>query len=197
MNRAFDILASVVGLLLLSPLLILISIIILMDTKGPVIFRQVRAGKNNRDFRICKFTTMHPGSDKSGLITTGESDRRITRSGQFLRKYKLDELPQLWNILIGEMSFVGPRPEVRKYVNLYTADQMRVLSVRPGLTDYASLEFFHEGEMLAASENPEKTYITDIMPAKLKLNLKYIEEKSPAKNLRILLRTMIKIFGVS
>ena len=140
---------------------------------------------------------MHPGSDKSGLITTGESDRRITRSGQFLRKYKLDELPQLWNILIGEMSFVGPRPEVRKYVNLYTADQMRVLSVRPGLTDYASLEFFHEGEMLAASENPEKTYVTDIMPAKLKLNLKYIEEKSPAKNLRILLRTMIKIFGVS
>jgi lipopolysaccharide/colanic/teichoic acid biosynthesis glycosyltransferase len=166
-----------------------------VGSKGNVFFRQVRVGKNNRDFSIIKFRTMVPGSDKSGLLTAGDQDSRITRVGRFLRKYKLDELPQLFNILDGKMSLVGPRPEVRKYVDMYNEQQKNVLKVKPGLTDYASLEYFSEGELLATHENPEKYYVEVIMPAKLKLNLKYIKQSNLLTDLKIIFRTLSKIVG--
>lgn len=193
MNRFINMLLAILAILVLSPLFLLISIFILLDSKGGIIYSQWRVGKNNRDFKILKFRSMFKHSDNLGLITTGNADKRITKTGTFLRKYKLDELPQLFNILLGEMNFVGPRPEVRKYVNLYNADQMKVLRVRPGLTDYASLQYISEGELLEGSENPEKLYIEEIMPAKLKLNLKYIDERSLKTDFRIIFKTAGRI----
>ncbi len=148
----------------------------------------------NKDFNLLKFRTMFLDSDQHGLLTIGEKDKRITRAGKFLRRYKLDEFPQLWNILIGEMSFIGPRPEVRKYVDLYTPEQLTVLDVRPGLTDYASMKYIEESKLLGESEDPEKTYIEVIMPAKLELNQKYIKEQSLGTDIKILLRTIRNIF---
>ena len=193
MKRLFDILASYFGLMFLFPFLFFIAILIVLDSKGGVFYRQVRVGKGNKDFRIFKFRTMRPDSDKSGLLTVGARDNRITKIGVFLRKYKIDEFPQLLNVLIGDMSIVGPRPEVRKYVDMYNDEQMRVLDVRPGITDYASIEYSNENELLAKSENTEQTYIQEVMPAKLKLNLKYINEAGLATDIKIIFRTLGKI----
>jgi len=138
---------------------------------------------------------MHTDADKRGLLTVGMRDPRITHIGYYLRKYKLDELPQLFNVLVGDMSLVGPRPEVRKYVEMYNPEQMRVLSIRPGITDYASIMYSNENEILAKSEQPEKTYIDEIMPHKLQLNIKYIDEKNPFKDIKLILKTIFKIIS--
>jgi len=192
-KRSFDIIFSIIGILVLIPFFILIAIVILIDSRGGVFYKQRRVGKNNEDFFIVKYRTMKTDADKKGLLTVGARDRRITRVGYFLRKYKLDELPQLFNVLYGDMSFVGPRPEVRQYVNLYNEEQKKVLSVKPGITDYASIEYSSENEILAESKNPEQTYIQEIMPHKLMLNLKYISEQSFLTDLKILFRTIRKI----
>jgi lipopolysaccharide/colanic/teichoic acid biosynthesis glycosyltransferase len=193
LKRLFDLTASFVGLLLLSPLFLLLALWIVFDSRGGVFYRQVRVGRYGKDFRLWKFRTMRPESDKKGLLTVGGKDPRVTRAGYFLRRYKLDELPQLINVLTGDMSLVGPRPEVRKYVDMYTPEQLRVLDVRPGITDYASIEYSNENDLLAKSSDPEKTYIEEVMPAKLRLNLKYIEEKSFATDVKLIFRTIGKI----
>lgn len=178
MKRVFDILASGIGLLVLSPLFLILAIWIKLDSKGPVFYRQVRVGKDNRDFRIFKFRSMKVGSDKGSLVTIGGHDPRITRSGYFIRKFKLDELPQLINVFVGDMSLVGPRPEVRHYVDYWTPEQMHVLDVRPGITDPASIKFRNENELMEQAEDPEKYYIEVIMQEKLKLYLEYVNHNS-------------------
>ena len=195
LKRIFDIIFSFLGLLTLFPFLLLLSIFILFDSRGGVFYFQKRVGRNNRDFSLIKFRTMITGADKNGLITVGNNDVRITPVGKFLRKYKIDELPQLINILMGDMSFVGPRPEVRKYVEMYNEEQRKVLRLRPGLTELASLEYFHENEMLSKTNDPEKTYIEEIMPHKLALNLKYIEKQNFFFDLGIIFKTIAKIFS--
>jgi lipopolysaccharide/colanic/teichoic acid biosynthesis glycosyltransferase len=194
LKRLFDIFVSFTGLLLLLPLFFIIGLVVRLGSPGSVFYRQQRVGKKGQLFRIFKFRTMQSNSDSKGLLTVGGRDPRITRSGYFLRKYKLDELPQLLNVLIGDMSFVGPRPEVKKYVDLYTPQELQVLNVRPGITDYASLEYFSENELLATSDDPETTYIQEIMPAKLKLNARYIEEAGLLTDVKIMGRTILKIF---
>lgn len=194
-KRAFDIICSFFGLMFLGPWLVFIAILIVTDSKGGVFYKQVRVGKDNKDFKIFKFRTMRPDSDKQGLLTVGAKDNRITKIGIFLRKYKLDELPQLLNVLAGDMSFVGPRPEVRKYVDMYDADQLAALNVQPGITDYASIEYSNENELLAKSDNPEQTYIDEVMPAKLKLNLKYIDEIGLGTDIKIIFSTIKKIIS--
>ena len=194
-KRIFDILFSLIGILLLLPFFLLFSIFILIDSGFPVFFIQQRVGKNENDFSLFKFRTMKKDSDKKGLLTVGEKDPRITNIGFFLRKYKLDELPQLINVLIGDMSLVGPRPEVRKYVEMYNAEQKKVLSVKPGITDYASIVYSNENEILLNSDNPEQQYISKVMPAKLKLNLKYIQDQSFMIDVKIILKTLVKILG--
>jgi lipopolysaccharide/colanic/teichoic acid biosynthesis glycosyltransferase len=192
-KRLFDIISSFLGLLLLSPFFILISLFVL-TSRGGVFFLQKRVGMNNVDFGLLKFRTMRVGAEKTGQLTIGSRDSRITKVGFFLRKFKLDELPQLINVLKGDMSLVGPRPEVRKYVEMYTQEQLKVLQVRPGITDYASLKYFDESDLLAKSENPEKTYIDKIMPEKLSINLMYIEKVSLAEDIRIIFKTIGRIF---
>ncbi|MBL0913272.1 MAG: sugar transferase [Bacteroidia bacterium] len=194
MKRLFDICASLPALILLSPLFLLISLVILLGSKGGVFYRQQRVGRNGKPFLLFKFRSMRPQSDKGSLITIGGRDNRITREGYFLRKYKLDELPQLLNIIRGDMSIVGPRPEVQRYVDLYTPEQKKVLSVRPGLTDWASIEYMDENELLGKSSDPEYTYIHEIMPAKLELNLRYIREAGLLTDLKIIFLTIFKIF---
>jgi lipopolysaccharide/colanic/teichoic acid biosynthesis glycosyltransferase len=194
MKRLFDIIFSLIGLIVLFIPFIFISIWILLDSRGGIFYRQTRVGKDNKDFRLWKFRSMRPDSDKKGLLTVGGRDPRITRSGYFLRKTKMDELPQLINVLRGDMSFVGPRPEVRKYVELYNSEQKKVLNVRPGITDLASLEYFEESELLAKSADPEKTYIEEIMPAKLKLNLQYISTANFGTDVGMIFRTIGRIF---
>lgn len=178
MKRLFDIIASGLGLLVLSPLFLILSIWIKLDSKGPVFYRQVRVGRNNKDFRIFKFRSMRVGSDKGSLVTIGGHDPRITRSGYFIRKFKFDELPQLINVFVGNMSLVGPRPEVRHYVDYWTPEQMHVLDVRPGITDPASIKFRNENELMEKAEDPEKYYIEVIMQEKLKLYLEYVQNHS-------------------
>lgn len=192
LKRLFDIIFSLIGIIVLSPFLLFIAIWILLDSRGGVFFIQQRVGKNGKDFGIYKFRTMRPDADKQGLLTVGK-DNRITGAGRILRKYKLDELPQLFNVLGGSMSFVGPRPEVRKYVELYTEEQRKVLDVQPGITDYASLEYFDENRILGETSDPEKAYIEEVMPAKLKLNMKYIENQGVGTDIGIILRTIGKI----
>ena len=195
LKRLFDILASSLGLLLLGPLFLCLGIAVKVDSSGPVFYRQIRIGRNQRPFSLLKFRSMAIGSDTKGLLTVGGRDSRITRVGYFIRKYKLDELPQLLNVLKGDMSLVGPRPEVARYVAMYSADQLRVLSVRPGITDYASIKYFSENDMLAAAENPEKTYIEEIMPAKLKINLDYVDNRTMFTDIKIVLLTLAKILN--
>ena len=190
MTRLLDILLSLFGLIIVSPVLLIVALWIVIDNPGPVFYRQVRVGRNGRDFRILKFRSMRIGADKMSLITVGDRDPRVTRAGYFIRRYKLDELPQLWNVLTGDMSMVGPRPEVRKYVDLYTEEQKRVLSVRPGITDYASIEYVDENRLLAASKDPVKTYIEDIMPQKIALNMRYINHPTIGEYLKILCLTL-------
>ena len=197
MKRLFEFLFAFLALLIMLPVFLVISFFILINSKGGIIYKQSRVGKGNRDFSIYKFRSMYINSDKQSLISIGSLDPRVTPVGHFLRKYKLDELPQLLNILRGEMSFVGPRPEVRKYVDLYSVDQLNVLTVHPGLTDYASLMYINEGELLANQENPEKLYIEEILPEKLALNLKYIEEQSLKTDVQIILKTISRLFSGS
>lgn len=193
MIRFCDIVFSSFGLLLLSPLFLFVALWIVIDDPGPVFYRQQRVGKNGKDFGLLKFRSMRVGADKMSLITIGDHDPRVTRAGYYIRKYKLDELPQLWNVLIGDMSLVGPRPEVRKYVDLYTQEQQKVLSVRPGITDYASIEYIDENRLLAASKDPDKTYIEEIMPAKIALNMRYINHRTFGEYFKIIFRTFAKI----
>ena len=193
MIRFFDFILSLVGLVVLAPIFIVLAIWIKIDSKGPVFYKQVRVGQNGIDFGLFKFRSMVVDADKKGLITVGGRDPRITRSGYFIRKYKLDELPQLINVLLSDMSLVGPRPEVRKYVELYTDEQQKVLSVKPGITDYASIEYMDENEILGKSNDPEKTYIEEIMPEKIKYNMKYIQNKNLFEYFKIILLTVLKI----
>jgi len=193
MIRFFDILFSIIGLILLSPLFLILYLAICVESRGGGFYRQVRVGKNGVDFSLYKFRSMRVGSDAKGLITVGGRDPRITNVGYFIRRYKLDELPQLFNVLIGDMSFVGPRPEVRKYVDLYTAEQCRVLSVRPGITDYASIEYVDENVLLATSSDPEKTYIEEIMPDKIRFNMKFINQRSVREYFKIIRLTICKL----
>lgn len=165
------------------------------SSKGGIFYRQTRVGLNELDFKLLKFRTMRPDSDKLGQLTVGMRDPRITKIGYFLRKYKLDEFPQFLNVLKGEMSIIGPRPEVREYVDHYTEDQLKILKIKPGITDYASLHFFNENEILGRAEDPIKTYISEVMPAKLNLNKKYLEEQSFFVDLKIMWQTVLKIIS--
>ena len=189
MIRLCDIVFSAIGLLLLSPLFLIVYILIRCESKGGGFYCQQRVGKDGRMFGLYKFRSMRTGSDQKGLITVGGHDSRITRMGYFIRKYKIDELPQLWNVLKGDMSLVGPRPEVKKYVDLYTAEQRRVLSVRPGITDYASIEYVDENEILGKADDPDWVYVEEIMPAKIRLNMRYIENRN--------LKEYFKIIGLT
>jgi lipopolysaccharide/colanic/teichoic acid biosynthesis glycosyltransferase len=195
MIRFFDILFSALGLLILSPLLLVIWILIVTESRGGGFYTQERIGKDGVPFRLYKFRSMRPDSDKGSLITIGGHDSRITKTGYFIRKYKLDELPQLWNVLKGEMSLVGPRPEVRRYVDLYTPEQRVVLSVRPGITDYASIEYADENVILGKAEDPEKTYIEQIMPEKIRYNMKYINHHTVGEYFKIIFLTFKKIIS--
>ena len=195
LKRLFDLMITIPMLLLVSPFFLIIALLIKLGSNGPVFYMQTRVGLNSSDFKIFKFRTMHVNADKAGLLTVGGRDPRVTPIGFFLRKYKLDELPQLLNVLFGSMSLVGPRPEVRKYVDLYNAEQQKVLSVKPGITDYASIEYSKENELLAKSNDPERTYIDEIMPAKLLLNQKYIAEKSLTTDMKIIWLTFKKIIS--
>lgn len=178
MKRLFDIVASGCGLIVLSPLFLILAVWIKLDSPGPVFYRQVRVGRGNKDFRIFKFRSMRVGSDKGSLVTIGGHDPRITRSGYFIRKFKLDEFPQLINVFVGDMSLVGPRPEVRHYVDYWTPEQMHVLDVRPGITDPASIKFRNENELMDQTDDPEKYYIEVIMQEKIKLYLEYVQNHS-------------------
>ncbi len=193
MKRIFDIVCSGLGLMLLSPLFIVLAIWIKLDSKGPVFYKQIRAGRHNKDFTLYKFRSMRMGSDKKGLITIGGRDPRVTKSGYYIRKYKLDELPQLINVFLGEMSLVGPRPEVRHYVNLYNDEQLIVLSIRPGITDMASIRYKNENELLESVDNPEQYYREVIMQDKLRINMEYIENASLWFDIKLILSTLIEI----
>lgn len=177
------------GLIMFLPLLIIVAILIKLDSKGPVFYRQLRVGMYNIDFKILKFRTMAIDSDKKGLLTIGGRDPRVTKIGYYLRKSKLDELTQLINVILGDMSFVGPRPEVRSYVKLYTEEQMKILNVRPGITDVASIEYRNENELLQEQEDPNKFYIDVIMQEKLSINLKYLEKRNLIKDFIVVLKT--------
>ena len=193
MIRLCDILFSFFGLLFLSPLFLIVALWIVIDDPGTVFYRQQRVGKDGKNFGLLKFRSMRKDADKMSLITVGDRDPRVTRAGYFIRKYKLDELPQLWNVLTGEMSLVGPRPEVRKYVDTYTDEQRKVLSVRPGITDYASIEYMDENRLLAQAKDPDKTYIEEIIPAKIALNMRYINHQTLGEYFKIILLTLTKI----
>lgn len=195
LKRTFDIVASFMGLVILSPLFLVMAVWIKCDSHGPVFYRQSRVGRGNRDFRLYKFRSMYVDSDKKGLLTVGGHDSRVTKAGYFIRKYKIDELPQLINVLIGDMSFVGPRPEVRRYVNLYTEQQLHVLDVRPGITDRASVKYRNENDLLAKAADPEEYYIKVIMPDKLAINLEYVAHHSLWSDIRIIFSTFAAIGG--
>ena len=194
MKRLLDIVVSGLMLIVLSPLFGVLAIWIKMDSKGPVFYRQVRVGRNNKDFRIIKFRSMRVGADKGSLVTIGGHDPRITRSGYFIRKFKFDELPQLINVFVGDMSLVGPRPEVRHYVDYWTQEQMHVLDVRPGITDPASIKFRNENELMEKAEDPEKYYIEVIMQEKIKLYLEYVEKHSFLYDIGLIIKTIWVIF---
>ena len=193
LKRLFDIIASLIGIIILLPFFITICIVMIVSCGFPLFYLQTRVGKDGKDFKLFKFRTMHLDADKKGLLTVGGRDPRVTSIGYYLRKYKLDELPQLFNVLFGTMSLVGPRPEVRKYVDLYSKEQLHVLSVKPGITDFASLEYINENDLLAKSDNPEQTYIDEIMPAKLALNANYIRQQGILVDFKIIMNTILKI----
>lgn len=193
LKRLIDIIGSAFGIIILSPLFIIIVLLIALDSRGPVFFQQNRVGLNMIDFKLLKFRTMYVSRDDNNLLTIGNKDRRITKIGYWLRKYKLDELPQLFNVLRGEMSLVGPRPEVRKYVNLYTDQQRYVLSIKPGITDWASVEFINEGALLERADDPETFYINQIIPHKITQNLRYVAKHDLSTDLKIIWLTLNKI----
>ena len=193
MKRLFDFFASFFGLIVLSPLFIIIALVIGIGSKGGVFYKQTRVGKNNKDFKVYKFRSMVIDADKKGLLSIGKDGRdpRVTKIGYALRKYKLDELPQLINVIKGEMSLVGPRPEVRKYVDLYSEKEKQVLEVRPGITDIASITYRNENDLLSQSENPEEYYIKEIMPKKLALSLNYIQTRSFLSDIKLIIKTIL------
>ena len=193
MKRLFDIVASACGLILLSPLFFIVSVWIKLDSIGPIFYRQVRVGRYNKDFKIFKFRTMRVGADKGSLVTIGGRDPRVTRIGYYLRKFKIDELPQLINVFIGDMSLVGPRPEVRHYVNYWTPEQLHVLDVRPGITDPASIKFRNENELMESAEDPESFYINVIMQEKLKLYLEYVHNASFWYDIELIFKTIYTV----
>jgi lipopolysaccharide/colanic/teichoic acid biosynthesis glycosyltransferase len=190
MKRIFDIVASFLGLIVLLPLLVVLIVWVEASSKGGVFYCQKRVGRYGKDFTLYKFRSMRTDADKQGLLTIGGRDARVTSAGYFIRKYKLDELPQLLNVLLGDMSFVGPRPEVRKYVSLYTSEQLRVLDVRPGITDPASIKYKKENALLASANNPEEFYIKEIMPDKLAINLQYIHRRSLFSDMKVIFKTI-------
>lgn len=193
MIRFFDILFSIIGLVLLSPLFTVLYLLIRIESQGGGFYSQERIGKNGKPFKLFKFRSMRIGSDKKGLITIGEKDYRITKTGFILRKYKLDELPQLWNVFIGDMSLVGPRPEVKKYTDLYTEEQKQVLQVRPGITDWASIKYVDENKILGESKDPDDAYVNLIMPNKIKLNMVYIQHQTLGEYFKIIFTTFKEI----
>lgn len=193
MIRFFDLIFSIMGLVILSPLFIVLYLLIRIESKGGGFYSQERIGKNGKPFKLYKFRSMRIGSDKKGLITIGEKDNRITKTGFILRKYKLDELPQLWNVFIGDMSLVGPRPEVKKYTDLYTEEQKQVLHVRPGITDWASIKYVDENKILGESKTPDKAYVNLIMPNKIKLNMVYIQNQTLGEYFKIIFATFKEI----
>jgi lipopolysaccharide/colanic/teichoic acid biosynthesis glycosyltransferase len=189
MIRLFDIFFSALGLIILFPFFIVFFLLIRLESKGGAFYIQERIGKNGKPFGLYKFRSMRVGSDAEGLLTVGERDNRITRIGYILRKTKIDELPQLMNVLKGDMSLVGPRPEVRKYTDMYTEEQRKVLCVRPGITDYASIEYVNENELLSKADDPERMYIEKVMPDKIKLNMKYLEHYTIGEYFKIIFLT--------
>ena len=193
MIRFFDIVFSSIGLVLLCPLFLMLYVLICLESKGGGFYSQERIGRNGVPFRLYKFRSMRKDADKIGLITVGGHDSRITHMGYFIRKYKLDELPQLWNVFVGDMSLVGPRPEVRKYTDLYNDEQRRVLSVRPGITDWASIEYVDENEILGRAEDPDKAYIEQIMPDKIRYNMRWVERQDIVEYFKIIFCTLFKI----
>lgn len=194
MKRFFDVLFSFFGILILSPIFLVIYFLIIIESKGGGFYMQHRVGIGGTDFKLYKFRSMAKGSDRKGLITIGGNDSRITKVGLFIRKYKIDELPQLFNVLLGDMSLVGPRPEVRKYVALYSKAQQEVLTVRPGITDYASIAYSNENEILGSVSDPERVYVEEIMPTKIILNMKYIHNNDLGAYFKIIFLTLHKIF---
>lgn len=195
MKRIFDILCSLIILLIFLPFGMIIACFILFESRGGVFYFQDRIGRFGKPFKLIKFRTMKVNADKEGKLTVGMNDSRITKAGLFLRKYKLDEFPQFLNVLFGTMSIVGPRPEVKEYVDLYSSEQLKILEVRPGITDYASLEYFDENRLLGESDNPRETYIREIMPHKLSLNQKYLQNPTLAHDFKIMFKTAKRIFG--
>lgn len=193
MIRFFDLIFSIMGLVILSPLFIVLYLLIRIESKGGGFYSQERIGKNGKPFKLYKFRSMRIGSDKKGLITIGEKDNRITKTGFILRKYKLDELPQLWNVFIGDMSLVGPRPEVKKYTDFYTEEQKQVLHVRPGITDWASIKYVDENKILGESKTPDEAYVNLIMPNKIKLNMVYIQNQTLGEYFKIIFATFKEI----
>ncbi len=193
MIRFFDIIFSIIGLVILSPIFIVLYLLIRIESKGGGFYSQERIGKNGKPFKLYKFRSMRIGSDKKGLITIGEKDNRITKTGFILRKYKLDELPQLWNVFIGDMSLVGPRPEVKKYTDLYTEGQKQVLQVRPGITDWASIKYVDENKILGEAKDPDEAYVNLIMPNKIKLNMVYIQHQTLGEYFKIIFTTFKEI----
>lgn len=193
MTRIFDILLATLGLVILSPLLIFVYVAIVLESRGGGFYRQERTGRYGKPFRLIKFRSMYVNADKHGLITVGGHDNRITRVGYYIRKYKIDELPQLINVVKGDMSIVGPRPEVKKYTDLYTEEQCKILDIRPGITDYASIKYVDENEILGTSDNPERIYIEHIMPDKIKLNMIYISQNGIKEYFKIIFLTLTNI----
>ena len=193
MIRFFDLLFSFLGLVILSPLSLCLYVAVRIESPGGGFYRQRRVGKGGKEFTLYKFRSMRVGSDAKGLLTVGGKDPRVTKTGVFIRKYKLDELPQLFNVLKGDMSLVGPRPEVARYVAFYTPEQRKVLDVRPGITDYASIEYIDENKILGEADDPDKVYIERIMPDKIRLNMKYIENRSVKTYFSVIFLTLKKL----
>lgn len=193
MIRLADIIISVLCLIILIPFFLFIAIFIKIDSRGSAFYKQIRVGKGGKKFIMWKFRTMYCGSDKKGLLTVGMRDSRITRAGLWLRKHKIDELPQLFNVLINDMSLVGPRPELQEYVNQFSDEHKKVLSVKPGMTDYASIKYVNENELLKNSDNPEKTYIEEIIPTKIELNMRYINNPDLGQYLKIIFLTFERL----
>lgn len=194
MIRFLDVLFSFLGLLILSPLLIIVYLAIIVESRGGGFYSQTRVGKDEKYFKLYKFRSMRVDANNKSLITIGTRDPRITKTGLFVRRFKIDELPQLFNVLKGDMSLVGPRPEVPLYVDMYSEEQRKVLSVLPGVTDYASIRYVDENEILGKAENPHQTYIDEILPNKLKLNMEYIENRSVKEYFKVIFLTLVKIF---
>lgn len=195
MKRAFDVLVSLIVLVLFFPIGLLLAFLIVIESKGGVFYYQERVGRDQQLFSLIKFRSMRMNAELLGQLTVGSRDPRITKVGYFIRKFKLDEFPQFINVLKGDMSIVGPRPEVSKYVALYTQEQLKILTVKPGITDYASIAYFHENEILAQATDPEKAYIEEVLPAKIKLNQRYLAKPTLSADLKIMLLTFLKMLG--